>query len=230
MQAQTISSAIIGAAMVDFLYSVIAIIFAITIHEFAHAWMANKLGDPTARIYGRLSLNPMRHIDIFGTIIVPLVLMLSHVPPIGWAKPVPFNPENLKYPKRDSALVALAGPFSNLLMAVVFAIPWKYLAGAGFAATPLYGLITYIFFLNVALFAFNVLPFPPLDGSKIIGIFVPRRFYNAYENYIRNGVTYLILFILFDSFVLQEILHFSILSLVMNWAIKWIVAIIYMGT
>lgn len=193
--------------------------------------MSNKLGDPTARIYGRVSLNPLKHVDIFGTIIIPLIFVLwMHSIPLGWAKPVPFNPENLKYPKRDSVLVALAGPFANFVLAVLFSIPWKYLADSGFAATHFYVLIGYIFYVNIGLLAFNILPFPPLDGSKIIGILVPRRFYHVYERYLRDGVAYVILFILFDIFVLQESFHFSVIQLVVNKMAIWIAALISLGT
>lgn len=209
--------------MLDFVSSIIAIIFAVTIHEYCHAWMAYKLGDPTGKIFGRLSLNPLRHFDFFGT----LSLIFFG---IGWGKPVPFNPENLRSPKRDSALVALAGPLSNLLTALVFAIPLKYLSDSAFRTLPIYGLFGHIFAISVLLFALNVLPFPPFDGSKIIGIFVPRRFQGVYENYLRDGMKYVILFILFDVLVLQNVFSFSILHTIVIKMTTWIIAIISLGT
>lgn len=207
----------------NFISSVIAIIFAVTIHEFAHAWMANRLGDPTPRVFGRLTLNPLKHFDLVGT----LSLIIFG---IGWGKPVPFNEENLRHPKRDTALIALAGPASNLLTALVFAIPLKYLSATSFIAIPLYGLMGHIFAISILLFSLNVLPFPPFDGSKIIGIFVPQRWHFAYENYLRNGVKYVILFILFDVLVLQRAFGFSILYFIVTKLTVWIMAIISLGT
>lgn len=206
-----------------FIYSVIAIIFAVSIHEAAHAWMADKLGDSTGRIYGRLTLNPLKHFDVVGT----LSLILFG---IGWGKPVPFNPDNLRHPKRDSALIALAGPVSNLLTAIIFAIPLKYLGDTSFAAFPLYTLFGHFFAISILLFSLNVLPFPPFDGSKIIGVFVPRRFHHAYETYLREGVKYVILFILFDVLVLKEIFHFTILNTIVVKMTMWIIALISLGT
>lgn len=212
-----------GTSAVDLLSSVIAIIFAVSVHEFSHAWMANKLGDPTGKIMGRLTLNPLKHFDFFGT----LSLLVFG---IGWGKPVPFNPENLRSPKRDAALIALAGPLSNLLTALVMAIPLKYLSDTSFRGLPLYDLLGNIFGISVLLFALNVLPFPPFDGSKIIGVFIPRSWQPAYERYLRDGVKYVILFILFDSFIIQSFLKFSILNLIVVKVTTWIIAIISLGT
>lgn len=207
----------------DFISSVIAIIFAVSVHEFSHAWMATKLGDPTARVFGRLTLNPLKHFDFFGT----LSLIFFG---IGWGKPVPFNPENLRSPKRDASLVALAGPFSNLLTAIIFAIPLKYLSDTSFRELPLYDLMGHIFAISILLFSLNVLPFPPFDGSKIIGVFVPKKWHHAYEHYLQEGVKYVILFILFDIFVMQEILGYSILHWIVVKVTTWVIAIISLGT
>lgn len=207
----------------DLISSFAAIIFAVTVHEFSHAWMANALGDPTGRLYGRLSLNPLRHFDFFGT----LSLLLFG---IGWGKPVPFNPENLRYPKRDSALIALAGPMANLLTAIVFAIPLKYLSGGNFVSLPIFGLMYDIFRISIVLFALNALPFPPFDGSKIIGIFVPHRYHFAYEKFLRDGVQYVIIFILFDVLVLERVLGYSVLSRVVGFLSTWLIALVSLGT
>ncbi|MEK9133136.1 MAG: site-2 protease family protein [Patescibacteria group bacterium] len=209
--------------MLNLLSSVIAIIIAVTVHEFAHAWVAYRLGDPTAKIYGRVTLNPLKHFDLFGTI--SLVLF-----GIGWGKPVPFNPENLKYPRRDSAIIALSGPMANLLTALVLAFPIKYLSETSFHALPLYSLLSHIFAISVLLFALNILPFPPFDGSKMIGVFIPHKWHNAYENYLRDGIRYVIIFILFDVLILEKILHFSILNWIVMKITMWVIAIISLGT
>jgi len=209
--------------MLDFISSVIAIILGVTIHEFAHAWAADRLGDPTARIYGRLSLNPLKHFDFFGTLALIFI-------GIGWGKPVPFNPENLRNPKRDGALVALAGPFSNLLTAFILAIPLKYLASTSVVELPLYGLISHIFGISILLFALNILPFPPFDGSKIIGVFVPHKWNYAYQNYLNEGVKYVIIFILFDIFVIEKVLGYSLLNYAIVQVTKVTLAIISLGT
>lgn len=203
--------------------SIIAIIFAVTIHEFFHAWTADKLGDPTGRIYGRVSLNPLRHFDLIGT----LSLIIFG---IGWGKPVPYNPENLRSPKRDGALIALAGPASNLLCAFIFAIPLKYLSGTAFHAYPFYGLAQALFMINVLLFSLNVLPLPPFDGSKIIGLLIPRCWQHRYDIFLREGVRYVILFILFDVLILQNLFRFSILFTIVERMSSWVIAIISLGT
>lgn len=209
--------------LVSFISSIIAIIFALTIHEYAHAWMADKLGDPTGRVYGRLSLNPLRHFDPIGT----LSLIFFG---IGWGKPVPFNPENLRHPKRDSAFIALAGPMSNLLTAIICAIPLKYLNGPIFRSLPVYDLISAVFTISILLFALNILPLPPFDGSKIIGLLVPKRLHFSYENFLREGVKYVILFILFDVFILKDIFGFSILNYIVSIVTMWVIALISLGT
>lgn len=209
--------------MSELALSVIGIVVAVTVHEFSHAWVANGLGDPTPRVLGRLTLNPLKHFDPMGT----LALIFFG---FGWGKPVPFNPANLKYPKRDSALVALAGPISNLLTALVFAVPLKYLSTTGFQATPFYLLMGWIFKISVLLFALNILPLPPFDGSKIIGIFVPHRFLPVYEKYLNNGVTYVVIFILFDYLVLKSVLGFSLLNEVVSHITAWIIAVISLAT
>lgn len=205
------------------LFSIIAIIFGVTVHEFSHAWVANKLGDPTGKLLGRLTLNPIAHFDLFGT----LALILFG---IGWGKPVPFNPHNLRHPKRDAALISLAGPFANFITAVVVAIPLKYFAHSPFSENPLYGLLGVIFWFSVLLFSLNVLPLPPLDGSKIIGIFIPARFQYQYERYLQEGVRFFIIFILLDMLVLKNVLGHSILGVIVFGMARWISAIVSLGT
>lgn len=163
---------------------VLPVLFAITIHEVAHGWVARRLGDPTAYMLGRLSLNPLRHIDPVGTVIVPLALLvLSSLVGggfiFGWAKPVPVTWENLRHPKRDMALVAVAGPLSNLLMAVGWALLMKSLnllpAIMSWAVMPLVYMGAAGIFINLVLMVLNLLPLPPLDGGRIVAGLLPGR-------------------------------------------------------
>ena len=131
--------------------SFIALIVAITIHEFSHAFVADQLGDPTPRSYGRVSLNPLAHLDPLGTV----MMLLVH---FGWGKPVPIDPYNFAHPKRDEILVAIAGPGSNLILAIILSIFWHFFPSQ---------LVIIFVSINVALAVFNLLPIPPLDGSKV---------------------------------------------------------------
>lgn len=148
----------------------LVLIASLTFHEAAHAWTANRLGDPTARMLGRLTLNPAVHVDVIGTIVFPLLALTTGLPLIGWAKPVPVDMRNLRHPRRDFAIVAAAGPISNLLLAaagatVVNAFPGD---GAGlFNSTLGNGLLLFVI-VNVLLAVFNMIPIPPLDGGNIL--------------------------------------------------------------
>jgi Zn-dependent protease len=149
------------------------LILSLSFHEAAHAWAANRLGDPTARDLGRLTLNPLKHIDWMGTVLFPLIAMSSGVPLIGWAKPVPVDPRYLREPRRDFALVAVAGPLSNLLLASVAALILEpYLALGG--ETNVVGIFLFnAVVLNVMLAVFNMIPVPPLDGGNVLMGVVP---------------------------------------------------------
>jgi Zn-dependent protease len=151
------------------------LIASLSVHEAAHAWAADRLGDPTARHLGRLSLNPVVHIDPIGTLLFPLIAMLTNVPLIGWAKPVPVDPRYLKHPKRDFAIIAAAGPASNIVMAVIGAIVFAMLPDAGpgdiagrAVIRPLDTLVLEFIQLNVLLAVFNMIPVPPLDGGNVL--------------------------------------------------------------
>ncbi len=145
------------------------LIASLSVHEAAHAWTANQLGDPTARLLGRLSLNPVVHVDLIGTILFPLVAISTGVPLIGWAKPVPVDFRHLKAPRRDFAIIAAAGPISNILLALAGAGVFAAFGGAEAAVgSLLMGSLRYFVLLNVLLAVFNMIPVPPLDGGNVL--------------------------------------------------------------
>lgn len=161
---------------------IIPLLFAITLHEVAHGWVAFMLGDPTAKMLGRLTLNPFKHIDPIGTILVPIALLFAGGFVFGWAKPVPVTNENFKNKSRDMALVAVAGPLANLFMAFGWAICMKLAlmmgGGSSNATGPSLALV-YMgqigIMLNLSLLVLNLLPIPPLDGGRVLSYFLPRR-------------------------------------------------------
>lgn len=181
---------------------IIAILIALTVHEWAHALVADRLGDPTAREEGRLTLNPIAHLDPLGT----LMFFLIH---FGWGKPVPINPRNFRHIKRDSALVAIAGPVSNLMLAVISFAVLAFVApdvmhvgsaedllisqGIGMRFSAFFTeILTNSLFINLGLMAFNLLPIAPLDGSKILEAFIPYRHADTYEMFLQRGPMILI--------------------------------------
>ncbi|PIR93444.1 site-2 protease family protein [Candidatus Falkowbacteria bacterium CG10_big_fil_rev_8_21_14_0_10_43_10] len=162
------------------LFSIIILVLSAAFHEYMHAWMADRLGDHTARDLGRLTINPLAHLDWFGSIFLPLLLVISNTPFVfGYAKPVPFNPYNLRDGKWGPAKVAAAGPLANFLLALIFGLILRFYP----AINPqLYLLLFYIVIINLVLMVFNLIPIPPLDGSKIILPFLP---YHLQEKYFR---------------------------------------------
>ncbi len=157
----------VSEKIISFLTFLPMFLLSITVHEFAHALLANRLGDDTAKSRGRLTLNPFKHADIIGTLIMPLASFASGFALIGWAKPVPIDRRKFKNQLRDDAVVSFAGPFANLLLAVLFFIFFIFVFGNG-SSHYFVDLLWYGVFFNVFLFAFNLLPIPPLDGSHIL--------------------------------------------------------------
>lgn len=159
---------------------VLPLIFAITIHEVSHGYVASFLGDQTARLSGRLSLNPAKHIDLIGTIILPFFMLVLGGFIFGWAKPVPVDPRNLHKPRRDMALVALAGPLANLLMAIIWGLIAKFgliaeTMGNDWLGKPLYLMGQAGIMINIVLGILNLIPLPPLDGGNILSALLTRR-------------------------------------------------------
>ncbi len=157
----------------------IVLLFSLTVHEMAHAWTADRLGDPTARLLGRVSLNPVVHADLIGTVLFPLIGMLTSAPIIGWAKPVPVSISRLHHPRRDYVLVAAAGPASNLIIAIGAALLLAVLPiapvvlGEPNVSAPVATFLSRAVGLNVLLAVFNMLPIPPLDGGNVVGGLLP---------------------------------------------------------
>ena len=186
------------------LLTLIVLILSVIAHEVAHGYAANSLGDPTARLAGRLTLNPLPHIDLMGSIIVPALLVFTQSPIMfGWAKPVPYNPYNLQARRWGETLVALAGSATNLLLAVIFGLLVRY--GAGFGAAAL-SLAATIAFTNLFLGLFNLIPFPPLDGFTALRSALPWHLasgLNRLEHKVRSaGTMSLLLFLLVFSYIL----------------------------
>ena len=182
------------------LLSFIVLILSIIVHEVAHGYAANSLGDPTARLGGRLTLNPLPHIDLMGSIVIPALLVFTHSPILfGWAKPVPYNPYNLRNQRWGEALVAVAGSATNILLAIIFGLVVRFGASAGLDAMAL-SLAASISFVNLFLGLFNLIPFPPLDGFTALRAALPWHLSSAlsrFEHQVRSaGALSLILFIL----------------------------------
>ncbi|MCD8049573.1 MAG: site-2 protease family protein [Clostridia bacterium] len=198
-----------GLSISDLLQNFIVLFTAITFHEYAHGWVANKLGDPTAKNMGRLTLNPIAHLDPIGALLMIFCRF-------GWAKPVPVNPYYFKDPKKDMALVAFAGPIANVIVAflacTIYPLLWTLFYRIGIVGNVVADFVLELFIscasLNICFAIFNLIPFPPLDGSKILFSVLPNHIYNKLLQYERYGMIVLILLSL--SGILSRILGYVI--------------------
>ena len=186
-------------SFITLIFQLAVLLMSVVIHEFAHGWMAFRLGDSTAKYHGLLTLNPIKHLDIWGSFFVPLMLFIfsSGQMVFGWAKPVPYNPYNLRDQKYGSAKVAFAGPAANLLIAVVFGLCLRFVPISILTTTGLGQIFSLIVFLNILLAIFNLVPIPPLDGSKILFTFLPPSLDNLRVFLEQYGMFVLLFFIFF---------------------------------
>ena len=191
---------------IDIVFQIAVLILSVVVHEVSHGFAANALGDPTARLQGRLTMNPLPHIDLIGSILVPFMLFLSHTGiMIGWAKPVPVNPYNLRG-KHAEALVAAAGPFSNLLLALIFGLLVRF--GEGYMSGSFLHISVTIVIINIVLAIFNLVPIPPLDGSKILFSFLPYRLQSTRDSLERYGFFIVLIFVVFLWQYLTPVVEF----------------------
>lgn len=202
------------------IFSLIILLFSVMAHELAHGYVAYSLGDPTAKYEGRLTLNPLKHLDPFGSIILPLLLFIAGSPVLfGWAKPVPVNPYNFSDKKWGEFKVSFAGPASNLLIAIIFGLILRFAPLSLLAFNPGIEIaLTYIISMNIWLAIFNLIPVPPLDGSWILFSFLPDKFYQV-KNFLRQyGMIIIIFLILFGSFFWYSIIG-SIFQLITGYVL-----------
>ena len=179
------------------LFQIVVLIYSVVIHELSHGLMANSLGDSTAKHLGRLTLNPFKHLDMFGSVLLPLFLFFVRSPFIfGYAKPVPYNPANLTDSKYGPAKVALAGPASNLALALLFGLSYRFMPDV-FSTSLVPQLFSFIVLLNLILAVFNLFPIPPLDGNWLLMSFLPARFNRLKVALYRYNLVLLLIFLLF---------------------------------
>lgn len=169
---------------IDFVFIITVLILSIVIHEVSHGYVAEMLGDPTARLAGRLTLNPLKHIDPLGSVIIPALLILSNANfLIGWAKPVPYNPYNLRKGKWGEALVAGAGPLVNIALALVFGLIIRFGIAFDFVSASFIEIASIVVYINILLALFNLFPIPPLDGSKVLSAILPHGLMQPYMRF-----------------------------------------------
>jgi Zn-dependent protease len=193
----------------EIVFVLVSLILSMTIHEAMHAFTAHWLGDTTAQEQGRLSLNPLKHIDLLTTILLPLLLIISHVPPFFAAKPVPFNPERVKYGEYGAALVGVAGPLTNLGLAIIAALVIRI--GAHSLSQTVGDAVLIFAEVNVSFFVFNMIPFPPLDGSRLLYAFAPEPLQEIMQSIERLGFTAILIFMfVVISFFSPIITHISV--------------------
>jgi len=202
------------------------ILLSLTVHEYFHGWTANKLGDPTAKMRGRLTLNPIAPLDILGTILMFIV-------GFGWAKPVPIDPRNFRDPKKDTILVAIAGPLSNLAMALAAGLALRYMiprmVSGEISSEGIYSVIAIILILTlvygIALAVFNMIPIPPLDGSRVLYGILPDRYAYAYSRFEPYGVFFLFALFIFGGGIFKYLLvplsYLSVMLSGYNYGTLW---------
>lgn len=203
----------------NFLIYLPILFFSIIIHEYAHGYVACRYGDDTALIMGRLTFNPIKHIDVVGTLIVPLICYVSGIPLFGWAKPVPVNPYRLRYPRQDMAKVAFAGPASNLMLVIFCVLLLRVLISSTGSLGLLGSALVYAIMINLLLAIFNLIPIPPLDGSKILAGILPPQSAMKYMRLERYGFLIVIILLVSGifSYIILPIFYF-LMNLILNLA------------
>jgi len=192
---------------VETLFFLAVLIFSVIIHEIAHGYVAEMLGDPTARLAGRLTLNPVKHIDPMGSIILPALMLISTGGKFafGWAKPVPYNPYNLKNFKWGTVLVGAAGALANLGIAIIFGLMIRYHEVLGITAGPFSDILGTIVYTNIILAVFNMIPFPPLDGAKVLFAFLPYKFQQIHDYLEHNWILFIVFVFFFAQYIISPI-------------------------
>ena len=191
--------------MTEFIFQIAILIMSVVIHEVSHGYMANYLGDPTAKYAGRLTLNPLKHLELFGSLILPIISYIGGGFLIGWAKPVPYNPHNLRPNRWSETLVALAGPGSNLLLALIFGTTLRVVLMGGSAGVGLVHILGVITFVNLLLMVFNLIPLPPLDGSKLLFALFPSSTYKLRSFFDRFGFVLVLVFVFYFGQVIDPL-------------------------
>jgi len=193
-------------ALVEASALIIVLLLSLSVHEFAHAWVANLFGDPTARVEGRMSLNPLKHWDPLGTTLLVVLILLNSfglpVPVIGWGKPVPVDERNFENPVWHGFQTAIAGPMSNLLFATILALVFRLFEPTGVIGD----ILTLAVYINAFLMFFNLLPIPPLDGSRILRLFLPEE---TYWSLASNPILFYVLFLVVVFFLATPLQHYS---------------------
>ena len=199
---------IMGNQVVEFIFQILILIFSVVIHEVSHGATAYAMGDSTAKDEGRLTLNPLKHLDPFGSVILPTLTYLLGGFIFGWARPVPYNPYNLKNQKYGPGLVGAAGPLSNVVIAVAFGLIIRFAASMPFLPAQFLQIAAFIVFLNLILAVFNLIPIPPLDGSKVLFAMLPRSAYDLEIFFEKYGIIILLVFIFFLSGIIIPVASF----------------------
>lgn len=181
----------------DFIFAIAVLMISVIVHEVSHGYSAYLLGDRTAKYAGRLTLNPLKHLDLFGSVILPIFTYLAGGFIFGWAKPVPYNPHNLKNQRWGPALVGIAGPLSNFLFVLIFGFLIRFGLRAQFLPLSFFDFAALVAYVNLILFVFNLMPIPPLDGSKLLFAVLPYKWREAEYFLERFGFIFLLFFVFF---------------------------------